>query len=901
MFPKTKNPLSNLYCLSATLQKSRSFGASLNFISSAPFSSISRPNRNFKLQHIHSSKSIKPITSFYQFSSNRLPGISCLNLMDSPRKIGNSSEELESSSYSKDSYLSIDIPDTDSYPQKEISNKNNIHSILLSLKPQAIDPTGSKTSGELVPLLAGFNVPRNDFIFSSSLSDQTRSYSKSSRTSENDQQASMNPSENARDSIALNSETDTNLSNTATKTSEPSNYTTNATKVALIEDPNASSKAKTKLGEEKRNVFSSSEEKSMMSGHTTMGAWKKLILFAKNEYKLLGGAVCLLFVSSTVSMSVPFFFGKLIDMVTTPDFPLPYGLTTNQIFGGLASFFAIGALANFGRVYMIRKASESMIARLRTKIYSSIIREDMTFFEINRSGDLVSRLTVDTTIVSKSITNNVSDGLRSALSVVAGLSMMIYMSPKLSIIMLLVIPPIAGYAVFYGKFVKKITQRTQQALGDITKEAEERINNIRTVQAFGREDEETLSFGKASNYVYDLGKKEALISGIFFGSNGLIGNLSMLLFLGFGGKMVMANEITIGDLSSFMLYTAYVGSSLAGLSSFFSESMKGIGASMRLFYILERTPKITCDSSTEGIKLSEYKGHIQFENVCFKYPSRPDTTIFNNLNIDIMPGTHVAIAGPSGKGKSTLALLILRFYDINSGVIKIDGVDLKSLNLKQWRSNVAIVPQEPALFATTIKANLLYANPNASDHELEVALKRANAYSFVSKFPNGIDTFVGERGVSLSGGQKQRIAIARALLADPAVLILDEATSALDHQSEQSVQQALDRLTGSDEYDDDELNGDDRNSDTVLVNGEDSVSVTPLHVPSANLSTKRRASRTIITIAHRPSTLQKSDIVLVLGDNGNIVESGNYYELLANDDGYFKKLLSSKNDFQTAS
>ncbi|PWA03242.1 hypothetical protein BB558_000610 [Smittium angustum] len=631
--------------------------------------------------------------------------------------------------------------------------------------------------------------------------------------------------------------------------------------------------------------YASDEEKLQMEKLSSFSAWKKLLKFAKKEYKLLIVAIGLLFISSSVSMTVPFFMGRLMDMVSSPDASIPFGLSLNQFFGGLALVFSIGALANFGRVYYIRKAGESLISRLRTQVYTNIIKQDMTFFEINRTGDLVSRLTVDTAVVSRSVTNNVSDGLRSTVMMFAGLSMMLYISPKLSLIMLLVVPPIVGYGIFYGRFVRKITHKTQSAIGDITKEAEEKLASIRIVQAFGREEEEAISFKKASDHVYELGLREAFVSGLFFGSNGLLGNLSILLFLGVGGKMVMEKEITIGELTSFILYTAYVGGSLAGLSTFFSESMRGIGASSRLFYPLERQPKIPYDSEF-GIKfgpkerggVGECMGNIKFENVSFNYPSRPDNQVFEGLNMDIPAGARVAITGPSGKGKSTITLLLLRFYELNSGKITIDGHNLTDLNLKSWRSNVAIVPQEPMLFATTIRKNLLYSNPNATDEDLHYVLSKANALGFVSNFPNGLDTFVGERGVSLSGGQKQRIAIARALLSNPAVLILDEATSALDSQSEQSVQLALDHLM-SRNYEEIENNTDTNESQSTIKTNE---------------NFKFRPNCTIITIAHRLSTLEKSDVIFVVGDEGNIVESGNYHTLLSKPDGYFKNLMNSR-------
>ncbi|PVV01000.1 hypothetical protein BB560_004602 [Smittium megazygosporum] len=653
-------------------------------------------------------------------------------------------------------------------------------------------------------------------------------------------------------------------SSSSSQVQSPSNPDTNF-------DPSSPKETRKRLLDAtSKDTYSSQEEFEISESSSSFDTWKKLIKFAEPEYKALFCAIALLLVSSSVTMLLPYIMGKIIDIVTNPDLPAPFGLTITQIFTGLVCVFSFSSLANFGRIYLIRRSGESMIFRLRNLLYEKMVYQDSSFFETNRSGDLVSRLTVDTSIVSKSITNNLSDGMRSFISFFAGLSMMVYMSPKLTLIMMLIVPIISGYAVTYGRYIKNISQKTQTAIGTISKQAEERLSSIRIVQSFGREKEEALSFNQTSQHIFDLGKKEAWASGIFFGSNGFLGNISILMFLGFGGRMVLNGEITIGNLASFMLYTAFVGGSLSGLTSFFSESMKGIGASNRLFYILERPPKIKIEDSglffgpQEQGGIGECTGHIQFENVNFSYPSRPDVQVFKDLNIDIKPRTHVAIAGPSGQGKTTMAWLLLRMYDIQSGSIKIDGHDLKSLNLNKWRSSVGIVPQEPSLFATTIRNNLLYANPNASAKDLQVALSHANAWDFVNAFPNGLDTFVGERGISLSGGQKQRIAIARALLLNPSVLILDEATSALDSQSEQSVQIALDRL----------------------ISGN-------LQMPSRSLNSSRPSSPTpesfplnctVITIAHRQSTLQKSDYLFVLGENGSVVESGTYSDLASKPD-----------------
>ncbi|KAJ2888784.1 ATP-binding cassette permease mdl1 [Coemansia asiatica] len=585
-------------------------------------------------------------------------------------------------------------------------------------------------------------------------------------------------------------------------------------------------------------------------------AWLRLFQMARPEYKLLTGAVGLLFISSGVTMMVPFSMGKIIDIVTNAGSTIPFGLSLGQVFAGLGATFVIGAVANAGRVILIRTAGERMIARLRRDLFSRVMRQDMAFFDRNRTGDLVSRLSTDTAIVSKSITNNVSDGLRASISAVAGLGMMLYVSPKLTGIMLGIVPPIALWAVIYGRFIKRLSKQTQEAVGDLTKVSEERIGNIRTVQAFSNEKAEVRRFDVEVQRIFALAKREAVASGLFFGGNGLAGNLAILAFIGLGGRMVMSGEISIGEMTSVMLYSSYVGMSLGGLSSFYSEVMKGVGAGSRLFYLLDRTPSV--DPNPNGRVLdTEFQGRIRFENVDFRYPTRPDVPVFQNLELEIQPGSHVAVAGPSGKGKSTITALLLRFYDPTAGRILIDGHDLRSLRLDSWRSHIAMVPQEPALFAGTIRDNLLYANALATDEQLIAALQMADAWHFVEHFPMQMDTYVGERGVSLSGGQKQRIAIARALLASPDILILDEATSALDGTREARVLESL-------------------------------------HGASSGLLYKDGRRLTVITVAHRASTLKRSDVVVVLGDTGSVEEVGKYEDLLKRENGYFRHLMAAQ-------
>ncbi|KAI9311385.1 P-loop containing nucleoside triphosphate hydrolase protein [Dichotomocladium elegans] len=450
----------------------------------------------------------------------------------------------------------------------------------------------------------------------------------------------------------------------------------------------------------------------------------------------------------------------------------------------------------------------------------------MAFFDKNRTGELVSRLSVDTAIVGKSITGNVSDGL----------------SPKLTAVMMLVVPPVSLFGVLYGRYVKNLSKQTQTALGEITKLGEERISSIRTVQAFAKEHLESKRYLQKVTGVYELAKKEALASAVFFGGAGLSGNLAVLAVLWYGGHMVMEDVITIGQMASFMLYTAYVGTSLGGLTSFYSEIMKGVGAADRLFELLNRESPIKLDT---GKILYDLQGRIQFENVNFTYPARPHSPIFKNLSLDINPGTVVAVVGSSGSGKSTIGSLLLRYYDADKGSIYIDGVNLKDINLRWWRENVGVVSQEPVLFAGTIRDNIAYGCENATMDEIREAATKANCASFIESFHDKYDTLVGERGISLSGGQKQRIAIARALLKNPSILVLDEATSALDSESEVLVQDALNRLM---------------------------------------------QGRTVLTIAHRLSTIRSADIVMCL-DQGGVAEMGTYYDLLNKPGGVFRKLV----------
>ncbi|KAK3076291.1 multidrug-resistance transporter mdr2, partial [Coniosporium uncinatum] len=464
-----------------------------------------------------------------------------------------------------------------------------------------------------------------------------------------------------------------------------------------------------------------------------------------------------------------------------------FGLDLSTFYLTLLGVLAVGASANYGRIIILRIVGERIVTKLRSSLFKRTFIQNAEFFDANRVGDLISRLGSDTIIVGKSITQNLSDGARSFVSGAAGLTLMMYVSLKLTGILAIMFPPVAIGAFFYGRVIRNISRNIQKQLGTLTKIAEERLGNVRTSQAFAGEMQEVHRYNTQVRKIFHLGKKEALVSATFFGATGFMGNITIIALLYVGGGMVKSGAISIGELSSFLMYTAYAGSSMFGLSGFYSELMKGVGAASRLFELQDREPTM---SPTKGEKVTSLRGPIEFKNVTFSYPTRPAVNIFQDLNFRIGSGTNVAIVAPSGAGKSTVASLLMRFYAPNTGIITIHGNDITTMNAKQLRRHIGYVGQEPVLFSGTIAENIAYGRPLATRAEIIRAAREANC-QFIGDFPDGLETHVGARGTQLSGGQKQRIAIARALLKNPDILILDEATSALDAESETLVNQAL--------------------------------------------------------------------------------------------------------------
>ncbi|XP_018576027.1 ATP-binding cassette sub-family B member 10, mitochondrial [Anoplophora glabripennis] len=594
----------------------------------------------------------------------------------------------------------------------------------------------------------------------------------------------------------------------------------------------------------KRN-FSTTKNVKESKGPST-SELKRLFSLAKPEKAKLLCAIGFLLVSSTVTMVIPFSLGKVLDIIYVNQDSNETKARLNKVAGVLLCIFVLGAICNFGRIYFMSTAGYRMTNALRTKVFNSILKQEQGWFDKRPTGELINRLSADTQIVGTALSMNISDGLRSLVMVCAGTGMMFYMSAELALVGLAIVPPIAGIAVVYGRFVRNISRQLQDSLAESTKVAEERISNVRTVKMFAQEPREMDSYSNSIKDVLKLCYREAKARAFFYAMTGFSGHIIIISVLYYGGVMVTSHTLTVGHLSSFLLYAAYIGISVGGLSSFYSDLNKSLGAATRIWEIIDRTPLLPIQEGS--VPMSHPEGRIEFKDTKFSYPSRADVEIFNNLNLDIAPGQTVAVVGPSGSGKSTLAALLLRLYDPLDGAIYIDGQNIKDLNPAWLKKQIGTVSQEPILFSCSIKDNILYGADDpekVTEDELIRVCKEANVYEFIQQLPDGFNTVVGERGVMLSGGQKQRVAIARALIKDPKILLLDEATSALDAQSEFLVQEALDRVM---------------------------------------------KGRTVLTIAHRLSTIQNADLIAVL-QNGQIVEKGNYEELCTRDSGVFRDLI----------
>eukprot|EP00730_Choanoeca_flexa_P006959 TRINITY_DN12253_c0_g1_i1.p1 TRINITY_DN12253_c0_g1~~TRINITY_DN12253_c0_g1_i1.p1 ORF type:complete len:792 (+),score=209.57 TRINITY_DN12253_c0_g1_i1:96-2471(+) len=565
---------------------------------------------------------------------------------------------------------------------------------------------------------------------------------------------------------------------------------------------------------------------------------KRLLSLAKPELPLLfGGCFAMLF-SSGANIAAPYFFGKVIDAANS-ETHAQRNLNREIIILGIV--YLVGAVASFVRSWLFTWAGQRLVARVRRDVFAAIVRQDISFFDTNRTGELTNRLASDTSVIQNAVTVNISMLLRYILQILGSLIVMFLLSWKLTLVLLSVVPPVAIGAVFYGKKVKNLRKDFQDELAKASASAEEVISSMRTVRSFSNEDVACEQYNEAINSSYGIGKMLALVQGVFAGATAVFAQLAVLLVLWYGGVQVVQGHLSTGLLSGYMLYSIQIAMAFAFLSSLFGDFMQAVGASVRIFGLLDCEPSIGIKGGATPVRT---KPTIALKDVTFRYPSRPDTVVLNKASFDVPQGSVVALVGPSGGGKSTIVALLERWYDPEEGAVCIGGQNVRDLEPSWLHHNMALVGQEPVLFAMSIKENIKYGKNTATDEEVIAAAKKANAHDFILGFEDSYDTKVGERGVRLSGGQKQRIAIARALLMDPQILLLDEATSALDAESEHLVQEAIDRAM---------------------------------------------VGRTVLVIAHRLSTVRDADQVLVIS-KGNIVEKGTHDELVAQN-GIYHKLV----------
>ena len=492
------------------------------------------------------------------------------------------------------------------------------------------------------------------------------------------------------------------------------------------------------------------------------------------------------------------------------------------------------ALSVGARVYLVNWLGERVVADLRKAVFSHVLTLDIGFFESTRTGEVISRLTTDTTLLQSVVGSTLATSVRNLLLIVGGIVMLLITSLKLTLLVLVGVPLVVVPVWLLGHRVRRLSRISQDRIADVAASVDEVLYGIRTVQAFRHEAVDRRVYGGHVEAAFDAATERSRMSAALASLVMLLTFCAIGVVLWFGGQDVLAGRMTGGELSAFVFFAVLVAGSVAALSEVAGELMRAAGATERLLELLATRPAVA--APLRPVALPEPPaGRVAFKGVSFCYPSHPDRTVLRSLDLQIAPGETVALVGPSGAGKSTVMQLLLRFYDPQQGHIELDGVDLRNADPAALRQRVAVVPQEPVIFGTSARENIAYGLQDVSDAEIRRAAVAAHASDFLDQLPEGLDTYLGERGVRLSGGQRQRIAIARALLRNPAVLLLDEATSALDAQSEKTVQLALEELM---------------------------------------------AGRTTLVIAHRLATVRKADRILVL-DEGHVVAAGRHDDLVA--------------------
>mmetsp|Transcript_19856 Transcript_19856/g.36836 ORF Transcript_19856/g.36836 Transcript_19856/m.36836 type:complete len:714 (-) Transcript_19856:303-2444(-) len=534
----------------------------------------------------------------------------------------------------------------------------------------------------------------------------------------------------------------------------------------------------------------------------TGASFRRVVSLAWPERNILAAALVCLLIASASQMVVPTLFGKIIQSISKSHDQDELNRTVVL----MIVVFVVTSVFSMFRGALFNLAGERLVARFRVRVFDAVLSQDIGFFDVSQSGELQSRLSNDTTKIQDAVTTNVSMGLRSLAQVIVGLAILFAVSWKLTLIMLSVFPALAIGGRLFGGYMKDLSKAYQESLARAGEVAEQAFGSIRTVRSFSKESHEIARYRVKVVDSYNFGVRIAWGYGAFLGGIGLAAYLAIALVLWYGGKLVIegSHELDAAMLTAFLLYTIYISVALGTLSGLYSQIMAAVGASERMFDLIDRKPAVATDKTSDlpvgpdGLPRApvlSVQGLVKFENVNFSYPSRPDVQVLENLTLECEAGAVSAIVGPSGSGKSTLFSLLLRYYDPASGTVSIDNKDIRQLNTITLHNIVGVVSQQPTLFSMSIEDNIRYGvHRPVTDEEVKEAARQANAHRFISKFPDQYKTMVGERGVTLSGGERQRVAIARALLAQPKVLLLDEATSALDSESEALVQEALERV-----------------------------------------------------------------------------------------------------------
>jgi len=545
----------------------------------------------------------------------------------------------------------------------------------------------------------------------------------------------------------------------------------------------------------------------------------------------LGAVGLAVMIGGGIGLAFPLLVRGMLDAA----FQAHDGRVLNRIALLLVALFAVQGVMNYVQVLLLHSTAERVVAKLREDLFAHLVRLSPGFFTERRTGELTSRMTADLTILQTLVAQQAGEYARQVILLIGGVVMLTLTHPRLTATVLAVSPVVVATAYFFGRRLRRASTGVQDRVAEAMGTADEAFSHIRTVQGFTREAEETRQFAGLLRGVVQAAIARARVRASFFGVVGFVAFAGIVAVIWQGGRLVLEGVLTPGALVAFLLYAVTVAAAVGAMASMFGVYQEAVGATRRVFELLATEPTIAPPAAPVPLP-RPIRGHVKFDHVTFRY-AEDGQDILHDLSFELRPGEVLALVGPSGAGKTTIASLIPRFWDVTAGAVTLDGVDVRSLSFADLRGSIGTVPQEPALFSGSVRENILYARAGATDDEVEAAARAAHAHEFIERLADGYATRVGERGVKLSGGQRQRIALARVFLRDPAVVILDEATSALDTESERLVEAAMETL----------LRG-----------------------------------RTTLIIAHRLSTVQRADRLVVL-EHGRVVETGTHAELMAND------------------